>query len=135
LSSNGVTLSRFEIHHKEHDLVPILFFHHTYRFPKGGKHVLHIPASLWTILQQNRRFEGIRPTPNPKPNPDGSYTVKLSTIQWKVFQENQKKPPVPVPGEPAPEKPVPVKEPEKPEEKPDDKPEEEITVIQEPSTF
>ena len=61
--------------------------------------------------------------------------MKLTTIQWKVFQENQKKPLVPVPGEPAPVKPVPVKEPEKPEEKPDDKPEEEITVIQEPSTF
>ena len=95
-------------------------------FNQGGKRVLQIPASLWAILQQNKRFEGIRPTPNPKPNADGSYTVKLTTIQWKMFQENQKKPPVPVPAEPDPVKPASEKEPEKPEE--------EITVTLEPST-
>ena len=105
---------------------PLQLFRHTYRFPKGGKHVLHIPASLWTILQQNRRFEGIRPTPNPKPNADGSYTVKLTTIQWKVFQENQKKPPVPVPAETEPVESTPVNDPGKSEE--------EITVTLEPST-
>ena len=104
-------------------------------FTQGGKYVLQIPATLWTILIQNKRFEGIRPTPNPKPNPDGSYTVKLSTIQWKVFQENQKKPPVPVPAAPEPEKTAPVEEPKKPEDKPEDKPKDEITVTQEPSTF
>ena len=99
---------------------------------------------MWTILIQNKRFEGIRPTPNPKPNPDGSYTVKLTTIQWKVFQENQKKPPVPVPAAPEPEKSAPGKKPEKtapveeakkPEDKPEDKPKDEITITQEPSTF
>jgi hypothetical protein len=69
-------------------------------FTQGGKFVLQIPANLWTILIQNKRFEGIRPTPNPKPNSDGSYTVKLTTIQWKVFQENQKKPQHPYPAQP-----------------------------------
>ena len=79
---------------------------------------MQIPATLWTILIQNKRFEGIRPTPNPKPNPDGSYTVKLTTIQWKVFQENQKKPPVSLPAAPEPAKTAPVEEPKKPEDKP-----------------
>ena len=51
---------------------------------------------MWTILIQNKRFEGIRPTPNPKPNPDGNYTVTLTTTQFKVFEENQKKPAIPV---------------------------------------
>ena len=96
-------------------------------FNQGGKRVLQIPASLWTILQQNKRFEGIRPTPNPKPNADGSYTVKLTTIQWKMFQENQKKPPVPVPTETEPVESTPVNDPGKSEE--------EITVTLEPSTF
>ena len=101
---------------------------------------MQIPATLWTILIQNKRFEGIRPTPNPKPNPDGSYTVKLTTIQWKVFQENQKKPPVSLPAAPEPAKTAPVEEPEitapreepkKPEDKPlkkSPKPEEKIHV-------
>ena len=53
---------------------------------------------MWTILVQNKTFEGIRPTPNPKPNPDGSYTVTLTVTQWKVFQDNQKKSPLPVPA-------------------------------------
>ena len=106
-------------------------------FTQGGKYVLQIPATLWTILVQNKRFEGIRPTPNPKPNPDGSYTVKLTTIQWKVFQENQKKPPVPVPAAPEPEETSPVEEPKKPEnkpEEPEDKPTDEISVTKDPST-
>ena len=111
-------------------------------FTEGGKYVLQIPAPLWTILIQNKRFEGIRPTPNPKPNPDGSYTVKLTTIQWNVFQDNQKKPPVPVPADPEkpapgkePEKTAPGKEPQEPEKKPEEKPSDEITVTQEPSRF
>ena len=105
------------------------------------------------ILVQNKRFEGIRPTPNPKPNPDGSYTVKLTTTQFKVFEENQKKPAIPVPAEPAipapgkepepekpslgkePEKSAPGQEPKKPEEKPEEKPVDRITVTKEPSTF
>ena len=118
-------------------------------FIQGGKTVLQIPAPLWTILVQNKRFEGIRPTPNPKPNPDGSYTVKLTTTQFKVFEENQKKPAIPVPAEPAipapgkepePEKPSPGQEPEKPSlgkepeksapgqepKKPEEKPEEKL---------
>ena len=104
------------------------------------------------ILVQNKRFEGIRPTPNPKPNPDGSYTVKLTTTQFKVFEENQKKPAIPVPAEPAkpasgkepepekpslgkePEKSAPGQEPKKPEEKPEEKPVDQITVTKEPST-
>ena len=99
---------------------------------------------MWTILVQNKRFEGIRPTPNPKPNPDGSYTVKLTTTQFKVFEENQKKPAIPVPAEPAkpapgkepePEKSAPGQEPKKPEEKPEEKPVDQITVTKEPSTF
>ena len=100
---------------------------------------------MWTILVQNKRFEGIRPTPNPKPNPDGSYTVKLTTTQFKVFEENQKKPAIPVPAEPAkpasgkepePEKPSLVKEPETsaPGQEPK-KPVDQITVTKEPSTF
>ena len=95
---------------------------------QGGKHVLQIPASLWTILIQNKRFEGIRPSPNPRLNPDGSYTVELTTIQWNVFQDNQKKPPVLVPAEPEksapgkkPESTSLVEEPEKPGEKPQKK--------------
>ena len=87
---------------------------------------------MWTILVQNKRFEGIRPTPNPKPNPDGSYTVKLTTIQWKVFQDNQKKPAVPVPAEPESAEPAPGKE---PEEKPTTTLGVEITVTQAPSKF
>ena len=94
---------------------------------------------MWKILQQNKRFDGIRLFPKPKPSPDGSYTITLTVTQWKVFQENQKKPPVSVPAEPA--KPAPGKEPEKPttgkepEEKPQEEPKEEITVTQEPSMF
>ena len=38
-------------------------------------------------------FEGIDPTPDPKPNPDGSYTVVLTIVQWQVFRE---KTPVPL---------------------------------------
>ena len=120
--------------------------HHTYVFviTQGGKTVLHIPAPLMKILVQNKRFEGIRPTPDPKPNPDGSYTVKLTTTQFKVFEENQKKPAIPVPAEPAkpapgkepePEKSAPGQEPKKPEEKPEEKPVDRITVTKEPSTF
>ena len=89
---------------------------------------MQIPATLWTILVQNKRFDGIKPTPSPNPNPDGSYTVTLTVTQWKVFEENQKKPPVPVPAEPEPSKPAPGKEPE-------EKPGEEITVTLEPSMF
>ena len=85
---------------------------------------------MWTILIQNKRFEGIRPTPNPKPNPDGSYTVTLTMTQFKVFEENQKKPAIPVPAEPA--KPAPGKE---PEEKPTTTLGVEITVTQAPSKF
>ena len=74
---------------------------------QGGKYVLQIPATVWPILQQNKSFDGIRPTPNPKPNPDGTYTVKLTVFQWKKFQDNQRKAPVP-----APKKPEDKKEPE-----------------------
>ena len=84
---------------------------------------MQIPATLWTILVQNKRFEGIKPTPSPKPNPDGSYTVTLTVTQWKVFEENQKKPPVSVPAEPEPGK------------EPSDKPSDDISVTKEPSTF
>merc|ERR1719204_2747110 len=63
------------------------------------KFVLRIPANLWTIIIQNKGFEGIKPTPNPKPNPDGSRTVTLTPAQWKIFQDNRKKPPVPTPAE------------------------------------
>ena len=93
---------------------------------------------------QNKRFEGIKPAPNPKPNPDGSYTVTLTVTQWKVFQDNQKKPPVPVPAEPAQptsgeapnnqapgkdtEKSPPDNEPEKKAAKPKKKPSEKITI-------
>ena len=51
-----------------------------------------------------------------------------------MFQENQKKPPVPVPAAPEPEKTAPVEEAKKPEDKPEGKPKDEITVSQEPST-
>ena len=83
---------------------------------------------MWIILQQNKRFDGIRLFPKPKPNPDGSYTVTLTVTQWKVFEENQKKPTVSVAAEPEPSKPAPGKEPE-------EKPGEEITVTLEPSMF
>ena len=87
---------------------------------------------MWTILIQNKRFEGIKPSPEgTKPNPDGSYTVTLTTVQWKTFEDNQKKPPVVVQAAPEPEKPAPGKEPEEPQDKPGD----EITVTQEPSAF
>ena len=89
---------------------------------------MQIPAPMWKILQQNNRFDGIRLFPKPKPNPDQSYTVKLTVTQWNVFQENMKKPPVPVLAEPEPSKPAPGKEPE-------EKPGEEITVTLEPSMF
>ena len=64
----------------------------------GGKFVLKIPAALWVIILQNNGLAGITPTPNPKPNADGSRTVKLTPAQWKIFQDNQKKPPVPAPA-------------------------------------
>ena len=128
--------------------------------------MLQIPAPLWKIILQNKGFEGIKPSPeNTKPNPDGSFTVKLTPAQWKIFQDNQKKPPIPVPAEPEPEKPAPGKEPEpkpapgkepepkpapekepepkpapgkepeEPQEKPEEKPKEEITITQEPGRF
>ena len=52
---------------------------------------------MWRIIIQNNGFEGIKPTPNPNPNADGSYTVKLTTTQWQIFQDNQKKPQLAVP--------------------------------------
>ena len=55
--------------------------------------MLQIPEPVWKIVNQNKGFEGIKPTPNPKPNPDGSRTVKLTPAQWNIFQENQKKQP------------------------------------------
>ena len=73
---------------------------------------------MWTILVQNKTFEGIRPTPNPKPNPDGSYTVTLTVTQWKVFQDNQKTTPLPVPAS-------------EPAKQPDEK----ISVTNDPSAF
>ena len=86
---------------------------------------MQIPASVWPILQQNKSFDGIRPTPNPKPNPDGTYTVKLTVFQWKKFQDNQKKAPVPAPKKPEEKKPD--------DKKPEEKPSEEINVTKEPS--
>ena len=65
---------------------------------KGGNFVLRIPGALWIIIQQNRGFEGIEPAPQSKPNDDGSFTVTLTPAQWQIFQDNQKKPPVPVPA-------------------------------------
>merc|ERR1719204_2894498 len=87
----------------------------------SGKFVLQIPEPVWKIIIQNKGFEGIKPTPDPKPNPDGSRTVKLTPAQWKTFQDNQKKPPIPVPVEPEPGK------------KPSDKPADEISVTKDPS--
>ena len=100
------------------------------------------------ILQINKRFDGIRPTPKPDENPDGSYTVRLTITQWQQFQDNIKKPadllpledPSKKPGKPqeTPEEKKPEeKKPEekKPEEKkPEEgKPGDEITITQEPS--
>merc|ERR1719204_1947998 len=65
----------------------------------SGKFVLRIPANLWTIILQNKGLEGIKPIPTPKPNPDGSRTVTLTPAQWKIFQDNRKKHPVPTPAE------------------------------------
>ena len=91
------------------------------------------------ILQINNRFEGIRPTPKPDQNPDGSYTVRLTITQWQRFQDNIKKPANLVPlDEPSPGKSSdkPEEKPkEEPKEKPKEKPSDEITVTQEPSTF
>merc|ERR1719204_2730893 len=87
----------------------------------SGKFVLQIPETVWAVLVEKKRFEGIKPTPDPKPNPDGSRTVKLTPAQWKTFQDNQKKPPIPVPVEPEPGK------------KPSDKPADEISVTKDPS--
>jgi len=58
----------------------------------SGKFVLQIPAALWKIIIQNKGFAGITPTPNPAPNANGSYTVKLNAAEWQIFQDNQKKP-------------------------------------------
>merc|ERR1719204_2849409 len=87
----------------------------------SGKFVLQIPEPVWKIIIQNKGFEGIKPTPDPKPNPAGSRTVTLTPAQWKTFQDNQKKPPTPVPVEPEPGK------------KPSDKPADEISVTKDPS--
>ena len=102
---------------------------------QGGKFVLQIPAPLWKIIQQNKGFDGIKPTPNPKSNPDGSRTVKLTPAQWVIFQENQKKAPVPVPAEPETGKEPSDKPSDKPADKPADKPTDEISVTKDPSTF
>ena len=84
--------------------------------------MLLIPANLWTIIIQNNGFEGIKPTPNPKPNTDGTYTVTLNPAQWQIFQENQKRPPIAAPAlEPG----------TGPSEKPSD---DSITVTNDPST-
>ena len=64
---------------------------------QGSRFILQIPAHLWKIIQQNNGFDGITLKPAPTPNPDGSYTIKLTPQQWKIFQENQKKSPVAVP--------------------------------------
>ena len=104
--------------------------------PQGGNFVLQIPDKLWPILMQNKTFEGIKPSPNPKPNPDGSRTVKLTPAQWQIFQDNQKKPPIPVPAEPKPGKEPtdkPSDKPDKPSEKPSNEPSDEITVTKDPS--
>ena len=86
---------------------------------------------MWKIIIQNKGFDGIKPTPNPKPNADGTYTVKLSPKQWQIFQDNQKKAPVPVPAEPENNGQVPA---DKPADKPADDPSDEISVTKDPST-
>ena len=114
-----------------------------FNFTQGGKRVLQIPAPMWRILLQNKRFDGIRLFPKPKPNPDQSYTVKLTVAQWNIFQENMKKPPVAVLAGPKPAKPSGKEpesadsgvEPEKPEERPKGKSIDEFTVTEDPSTF
>lgn len=60
---------------------------------QGGEFVLQIPATVWLVLTQNKTLEGIQLISTPKPNPDGSYTITLTTSQWKTFQDNQKKTP------------------------------------------
>lgn len=57
---------------------------------QGGNFILQISAPLWYTIKNNDGFKGIKPTPNPDPNPDGSFTVKLTPSQFAIFQENQK---------------------------------------------
>ena len=40
-------------------------------------------------MQQSNTLDGIDLKPTPTPNPDGSYTIKLTPAQWAKFQENQ----------------------------------------------
>ena len=41
------------------------------------------------IILTSNGFAGIKPAPKPSKNPDGSFTVKLSPADFKIFQMNQ----------------------------------------------
>ena len=56
---------------------------------------------MWGIIQQNNGMDGINLKPAPRPNANGSYTIKLTPAQWAKFQENQARPPVPQQASPA----------------------------------
>ena len=76
---------------------------------------MDIPAPLWKILQLNNGLDGIKLFPKPKPNKDGSYSLKMTPKQFKRFQENQKqiaeKPATPQPASsPVPDEAISVSE-------------------------
>ena len=49
-------------------------------------------------------MKGIKLPRAPKPNPDGSYNIKLTPDQWQTFQDNQQSQPQSAP-EPAAQQP------------------------------
>ena len=46
---------------------------------------------MWLVIKNINGFEGIKPLPQPHPISDGSYNLKLSPDNYKIFQENLKK--------------------------------------------
>lgn len=43
------------------------------------------------MIKLSGGFSGIRLSPAPTANADGSYDVNLSPAEWNIFQENQSK--------------------------------------------
>lgn len=52
---------------------------------------MNVPGPTWRIIKTFDGFNGIKPTPNPRPTSNGSYNVKLTPAQYKIFQDNLQK--------------------------------------------
>lgn len=57
----------------------------------GGDIVVNIPGPMWIVVERCKGFEGIKPPvkkPKPLPQSNGSYNLRLTVEQHKIFQAN-----------------------------------------------